>query len=88
MGDSLSIRKIKNVTKIFKGGEIDEKDCVDLFIVDFDYGVGRMSMVASSRWPWWWSWRWPWWRPLREGKMRELEYSVIDAFLNSQEYAN
>ncbi len=68
------------MVKIFKGGEIDEKDCVDLFIVDFDYGVGRMPVVASSRWPWR--------RPLREGKMRELEYSVIDAFLNSQEYAN
>jgi len=52
------------VVNIFKGGEINEKDCVDDLIVGFDYGVGRVPLVAS--------WRWPWWRPLREGKMRQL----------------
>ena len=43
---------------------MNEKDCFDDFIVGFDFGVGRVPLVAS--------WRWPWWRPLREGKMREL----------------
>jgi hypothetical protein len=52
------------VVKIFKGGEINEKDCVDDFIVGFDYGVGRVPLVAS--------WRWPRWRPLRKGKIRQL----------------
>jgi hypothetical protein len=52
------------VVKIFKGGEINEKDCVDDFIVGFDYGIGRVPLVAS--------WRWPWWQPLREGEMRQL----------------
>jgi hypothetical protein len=56
------------VVKIFKGGQINEKDRVDDFIAGFDYGVGRVPLVAS----WWWSWRWPLWRPLREGKMRQL----------------
>jgi hypothetical protein len=28
--------------KIFKGDEINEKDCVDDFIVGFDYGVDRV----------------------------------------------
>ncbi len=54
--------------KIFKGGNINEKDCVDDFIVGFDYGVGRVPLVASWRRPRWW----PWWRPLRKGKMRQL----------------
>ena len=56
------------MVKIFNGGEIDEKDCVDDFIVGFDLGVGRVPLVVSWRWPRWW----PWWRPSREGKMREL----------------
>jgi len=56
------------VVKIFKGGEINEKDCVDDFIVGFGYGIGRVPLVASWRWPWWR----PWWQPLREGKMRQL----------------
>ena len=55
------------MVKIFKGGKINEKDCVDDFIVGFDFGVGRVPLVASWRWPWR-----PWWRPLLEGKMREL----------------
>jgi hypothetical protein len=44
---------------------INEKDCVDDFIVGFDYGVGRVPPLVASRW-------WPWRRPLREGKMRPL----------------
>jgi hypothetical protein len=48
--------------KIFKGGQINEKDCVDDFIVGIDFGVGRVPLVAS----WWW----PRWQPLRGGKMR------------------
>jgi hypothetical protein len=38
------------VVKIFKGGEINEKDCVDDFIVGFGYGIGRVPLVASWRW--------------------------------------
>jgi hypothetical protein len=37
------------VVKIFNGGEINEKDCVDDFIVGFDFGVGRvLSLVVAS----------------------------------------
>jgi len=61
-------KKNLNVVKIFKRGQINEKDCVDDFIAGFDYGVGRVPLVAS----WWWAWWRPWWRPLREGKMRQL----------------
>jgi hypothetical protein len=43
-------KKNKKVVKIFKGGEINEEDCVDDFIVGFDYRVGRVPLVAS--WPW------------------------------------
>jgi len=39
---------------------MNEKDCFDDFIVGFDFGVGRVPLGVS------------WWRPLREGKMREL----------------
>jgi hypothetical protein len=49
VGYSLSRRKIWNVVKIFKGGKIDEKDCVDDFVVGFDFGVGRVPLVASWR---------------------------------------
>jgi hypothetical protein len=44
---------------VFKGGKTNEneKDCADGFIVGFDFGVGRVPLVASS-------WRRPWWRPL------------------------
>jgi hypothetical protein len=48
------------VVKIFKGGQINEKDCVDDFIVGIDFGVGRVPLVAS----WWW----PRWQPLRGGE--------------------
>ena len=36
------------MVKIFKGGEMNEKDCFDDFIVGFSFGVGRMlaSLVA------------------------------------------
>jgi len=51
---------------------MNEKDYVDDFIVGFDFGAGRVPLVASWRWSWWWPWWWPWWRPLPEGKMREL----------------
>jgi hypothetical protein len=32
-----------------KGGEINEKDCFDDFIVGFGFGVGRVPLVASPR---------------------------------------
>ena len=48
-GVIISIVKIKNVVKIFKGGEMNEKDCFDDFIVGFGFGVGRMPLVASPR---------------------------------------
>ena len=34
------------MVKIFKGGEMNEKDCFDDFIVGFSFGVGRVSLVA------------------------------------------
>jgi hypothetical protein len=39
---------------MLKGGETNEKDCFDDFIVGFDFGVGRVPLVASPRpslWP-------------------------------------
>jgi hypothetical protein len=39
------------VVTIFKGGEMNEKDCFDDFIVGFGFGVGRVSLVASPRRP-------------------------------------
>jgi len=33
------------VVKIFKGGEIGEKDRFDDFIAGFDFGVGRVRLV-------------------------------------------
>ena len=63
------------MVKIFKGGGINEKDCVDDFIVGFDFGVGRVPLVASCRSPWWR----PRWRPLWEGKMRELSGNFLFA---------
>jgi hypothetical protein len=36
---------------MFKGGEMNEKDCFDDFIVGFGFGVGRVPLVASPRRP-------------------------------------
>ena len=60
------------MVKIFKGGQINEKNCVGNFIPGFDYGAGRVPLVASWWWPWRWPLWWPWWKPLWEGKMRQF----------------
>jgi hypothetical protein len=37
------------VVKIFKGGEMNEKDCFGDLIFGFGFGVGRVPLVASPR---------------------------------------
>ena len=39
------------MVKIFKQGEMNEKDSFDDFIVGFGFGVGRVPLVASPRRP-------------------------------------
>ena len=36
------------MTNIFKGGEKNEKDCVDDYFVGFDFGVGRLLPVVVA----------------------------------------
>jgi hypothetical protein len=46
-GVILFLEKNLNSGKMFKGGEMNEKDCFDDFIVGFDFGVGRVPLVVS-----------------------------------------
>jgi hypothetical protein len=43
VGYPFSSGKTWIAVKIFKGGEINEKDFADNFIVGFGFGVGRVS---------------------------------------------
>jgi hypothetical protein len=45
----LFLEKNLSYGKMFKRGEMNEKDCFDDFIVGFGFGVGRVPLVASPR---------------------------------------
>ncbi len=50
---SLHSQRLMIERRLLKGGEMNEKDCLDGFHAGIGLGVGRLSLVASPRRTWW-----------------------------------